>query len=237
MMATPQQPPPPPGNWQPPPAGTGFPPDVPGQPWPPGGQYPQAGYAEPVLTADMIPAKRRRGWIIFAVVLVLASGGFLIQHLVSSQVKGHLVLPRTLLGLPKNTSSAAQHVADTLKNREMQGASGKLKGVVAAVYGSPTSHLVTVSGGGLCGTCMPDSASQLKSDLVAQGYPDATLFPAGPKGGAMACGTHSTLTASAIRCAWVDNDTAGDILYVGGSAKGLDDAAAQSLTVRSVVER
>ena len=52
----------------------------------------------------------------------------------------------------------------------------------------------------------------------------------------MARGTHSTLLAIAIRCSGVDNDTSGDILCLGGSAKGLDDAAAQSLTVRSVVE-
>jgi hypothetical protein len=145
MMATPQQPPPddwqpppPPGSWQQqPPPGTGFPPDVSAQPWQPGSQYPRAGYAEPVLTADMIPVKRRRGWIITAAVLVLAAGGFFIQHSVSSQAKGHLVLPGSLLGLRKNTSSAARYAAYTLKKREMQGAGGKLEGVVATVYGSP----------------------------------------------------------------------------------------------------
>ena len=243
MMATPQQPPPggwqpppPRGSWQQPPAGSGLPPDLPAQRSQPGSQHPQAGFAEPVLTAGMISPKRR-GWMIAAVAVVLAAGGLLIQHAVSSQVKGHLVLPGTLLGLPKNTSSAARHAAGTLKNREMQGAGGNLQSVVAAVYGSPTGHLVAVSGGGLCGTCTPDPASQLQSDLVAQGYPDARLFPAGPTGGAMACGTHSTLTASAIRCSWVDDHTAGDILYLGESAKGLDDAAAQSLTVRSVIEQ
>ena len=240
-MATPQQPspggwqPPPPPGYQPPRADTGSWPDVPARPGEHGGPDLVADYAEPVQTAGMIPGRRRRGWIITAVVL-LATGGLFIQHVVSSQMKGRLVLPGTLLGLPKNTSSAARHAAETLKNREVQGDSGKLKGVVAAVYGSPTGHLVALTGGGLCGTCMPDPASQLKSDLIAQGYPDARLFPAGPKGGAMACGTHSTLVASAIRCSWVDNDTAGDVLYLGGSAKGLDDAAAQTLTVRSVVE-
>ncbi|MGN6678019.1 MAG: hypothetical protein ACTHKL_09540 [Streptosporangiaceae bacterium] len=242
-MAAPQQPPP--DGWQPPPpprdghqsacTGTGSPPDVPAHIGQPGGPNPVAGHAEPVLTAGMIPGRRRR-WIVSTVLLLVAAGGLFIQHVVTSQMKGHLVLPGTLLGLPKYTSSAARHAGETLKNREMQGASGKLKGVVAAVYGSPTGHLVALTGGGLCGTCMPDPASQLKSDLIAQGYPDARLFPAGPKGGAMACGTHSTLVASAIRCSWVDNETAGDILYLGGSAKGLDDAAAQSLTVRSVVE-
>jgi hypothetical protein len=85
----------------------------------------------------MIPVKRRRGWIITAAVLVLAAGGFFIQHSVSSQAKGHLVLPGSLLGLRKNTSSAARYAAYTLKKREMQGAGGKLEGVVATVYGSP----------------------------------------------------------------------------------------------------
>jgi hypothetical protein len=115
-----------------------------------------------------------------------------IQHVVSSRIKGHLVLPGTLLGLPKDTSSAARHADETLKNRQMRGGSGRLKGVVAAVYGSPSGHLVALTGGGLCGTCMPNPASQLKSDLIAQGYPDARLFPAGLLGLAAVLGRGCT---------------------------------------------
>jgi hypothetical protein len=76
----------------------------------------------------------------------------------------------------------------------------------------------------------------MKSGMVALGYTNVRLFPPGPKGGQMPCGTHLSFGPRVIRCAWADDRTAGDILFLDGSANGLTDAATQSITVRTAVE-
>jgi hypothetical protein len=239
LMTPPQQPPPPQDNWeeQPLPAAAGFPPYGPAQISEPAVQDPQVGYTAPVLAGGMISRKRRWAWIGAVAVLVLSAGGLFLLHSARSQVKGHLVLPRSLLGLRKDTSADARQAADMLKRREMQSDQpGSMKGVVAAIYGSPFGALLTVSGGSLCQTCMPLLASRLKSAMVASGDANVRIVPAGPNGGAMACGTHPSPRSEVIRCTWADDRTAGDILYVGGSAKGLRDAAAESITIRAAAE-
>jgi hypothetical protein len=183
----------------------------------------------------MTSSIRRWGWIIAAALLVLGGGWFLLVHSVSSQPKGYLVLPLRLLGLPQNTSVPGEQLVGKLKKAEMRSAPGELTGVVAAVYGSPFGSL-TVSGGGLCGACLPVSESKLKAGMVAHGFANVRMFPPGPNGGELACGTRTSLGPRLIRCTWVDDRTAGDILFLNRSATNLTDAAAQSITVRSAVE-
>jgi len=110
--------------------------------------------------------------------------------------------------------------------------------VVAGVYGRNTGPWFAISGGGICGTCSPRFASVLRNGLVANGYADAASFPAGPKGGAPACGSATSHGSTLIRCTWVDDTTAGVVLYANGSASGLaDTTAARTNQARAAVER
>jgi hypothetical protein len=185
------------------------------------------------LPAAASAPKRRLGWAIAAAVLVLAPGVYFVAHSASPGSKGYVALPLRLLGGSEDRSIEGELLVNKLKRTETRVNHGVLTGVVARVYSS-FSGTVMVAGGAMCGNCAPVSASQLKSGMVASGYANVRLFPPGPKGGEMACGTSSS--PHAIRCAWVDDRTAGDILFLDGSANGLVDAAAQSLTVRSAVE-
>ncbi len=119
---------------------------------------------------------------------------------------------------------------------ERKSADGKLLGIEAGVYGAPTSEWFAIAGGGICGTCSAKSAVDLKNSLIAQGFTRAAAYPAGPKGGVLACGSKPGGGGTVIRCSWVDDATAGDVIYAGGSAGGLADAAAKTIRARSVIE-
>jgi len=156
---------------------------------------------------------------------------------VASHPRGKLVLPSSLLGLPKATSAGAVHLAGQVKAAEKSGADGKLSGVVAGLYGSLTGPRVLVAGGGICGTCSAKSADTQRQRLVATGYANAKSFPAGANGGVLACGSRSAQGISIIRCVWVDDRTAGDAVFGGGAATSLADAAAKTKQVIAVTEQ
>jgi hypothetical protein len=247
--------PPPGGQWpqtggqpggQPPPGGqwpqTGGQPQPGAQPWPgaqppPGYQappgFPAPGYGQPVPR----PRRRLLPWIIVAAVIVVGAGGYFTFHAISSTPKGSITLPRTLLSLPRATSGGASHLAGVLSREETSNSHGKLSGVKAGVYGSPTGAWLAVAGGGICGTCYAKSPSALKSGLVSSGYSNVRAFPSGPKGGALACGEKTAGSNTLLHCTWVDSKTAGDVLYAGGSASGLTDAATKTNQVRAAIER
>jgi hypothetical protein len=69
-----------------------------------------------------------------------------------------LCYPAPCSACPRAPAVLHGHADEPLKNPEMRGGSGRLKGVVAAIYGSPSGHLAALMGGGLCGTCMPNPA-------------------------------------------------------------------------------
>jgi hypothetical protein len=197
-----------------------------------GGQPSPAGYGTAPAFPLAPPAKpsgRRRGLIIVGVTAVLIVAVVIVGVVVANSPKGGLSLPARLLGLPKVTSASARHVASELKTAE---SSGKISGVVAGVYGDPNGAWFAIAGGGICGTCSAKSASVLRHNLTASGYQDATSFPAGVKGGELACGTRTDV----IRCTWVDGKTAGDMLFSGGSATSLADAAAKTNQARAATE-
>src|SRR5262245_5491279 len=154
-MATPPQPPPTPDSWAEPSAHPGgF-----ANGW---GKNPQDGYTGPTAAAGMTSVKRRLGLAIAAAVLMLAAGGFFVVHSAGSKQKGYVTLPVRLLGLSQDTSVMGELLVNKLKRAELRSNRGELTGVVAAVYG-PLFGSFMVSGGGLCGSCLPVSASQLKS--------------------------------------------------------------------------
>ena len=172
-----------------------------------------------------------------AAVIVVAAGGYFAVHAITSKAKGSITLPHTLLNLPKATSGGASHLASVLSRSEKTNSHGRLSGVKAGVYGTPTGAWLAVAGGGICGTCYAKSPSALESSLVSAGYSNVSAYPAGPKGGALVCGEKSAGGSTLLHCTWVDSKTAGDVLYAGGEASGLPDAAAKANQVRAAVER
>ncbi len=182
--------------------------------------------------------RRRRRRIVLAVVIATAVVVAIVVAgiVAASHPKGKLVLPATLLGLSKATSASATHLAGQIKAEEKAGSDGKLSDVVAGVYGSPVGPQVIVTGGGICGTCSAKSAATQRSRLVAAGYPNARSFPAGANGGVLACGSRSSQGSTVLRCAWVDDRTAGNVLFGGGVATSLADAAAKTKQVLAAAE-
>ncbi len=211
-------------NWQPAPAGS--------QPPLPGTGFPPAGFG----AAPAGRRRRRKLVLVTAVVAVVIAAGLIAGLALGGKAKGSLVLPGRLLGLHKATGAGAGQLAARLRTQERAGGSGKLTGVVAGVYGSPAGAWLAISGGGICGTCSAKSAAAVRGNLAAAGYPDATSFPAGPKGGELACGSQASQRSTVIRCTWVDGGTAGDMLFSGGAASGLADAAAKTNQARIATE-
>ena len=150
----------------------------------------------------------------------------------ASHPKGGLTLPGKLLGLSKSGTADARHLAASLKGEESSGSKGRLKNVQAAVYGSTNGRGIAVGGGGICGTCEAKSPAAVRANLAKFGYAKVASYPGGPKGGTVACGTEAGL----IRCTWVDSGTAGDIVFAGGFASGVADAAAKTNQIRAVIE-
>jgi len=224
-----------PQGWQQQPQGWQQPP--PGSPPPPG--FPAPGYGQ------SRPARRRprfTPWIIAAALIAAVGGGFAaFQNFSSPSPKGSIVLPSSLLNLSRATSTGANQLAGRLVKAETTTSHGKLTNVKAGVYGTPTAAWLAVAGGGICGNCYAKSPSALKNSLknalVIGGYSNVRLFPPGPKGGALACGSRSSGAVTLLHCIWADSKTAGDIIYAGGAASDLPDAAAKSNQVRAAVER
>jgi hypothetical protein len=205
-----------------------------GQPWPPQPQtgFPAPGYGQPV--------RKPRRWlapvIIVAVLVVAGIGGLVAFNSLSHTSKGKITLPGTLVNLQKNTSGGATHLASALMQAEVTSSHGRLKDVKAGVYGSPNAAWLAIAGGGICGTCFAKSASALEAGLTNSGYTNVGPYPAGPKGGSLVCGEKAVGAKTLLHCAWIDHSTAGDILFAGGAASSLADAAAKSNQVRAAVE-
>jgi len=204
-----------------------------GPPPSPGAPFPSAGYG---LARAGTP-RRRKLVLVTGLVIVVIVAGLVAGIALAGKAKGSLALPGRLLGLPKATGVGARQLADRFRTQEQTGASGKLSGVVAGVYGSPAGAWLVITGGGICGTCSAKSAAAVRSNLAANGYADAASFPAGRKGGALACGSRASQVSTVIRCTWVDGGTAGDVLFSGGAASGLADAAAKTNQARTATER
>jgi hypothetical protein len=198
----------------------------------PGTPFPPVGFGQ----APAGTRRRRKIVLITVMAAVVVVAGLVAGQVLGGKPKGSLALPARLLGLPKITSAGAGQLAARLRTQERAGASGKLTGVVAGVYGSPTDGWLAISGGGICGTCSAKSAATVRSNLAAAGYADASSFPAGTKGGALACGSRASQGSTVIRCTWVDGGTAGDILFSGGAASSLADAAAKTNQARTATE-
>ncbi len=171
-----------------------------------------------------------------AVALVLLGAG--IQHFAVARgtSPGRLVLPDALLGLSQGTGPGARSLDSRLRQGDQAANRGILVHDVAAVYGNPGGRWFALAGGGLCDGCAPNSARALVKEKVAKGFADARSFPPGRRGGALVCGSENSPEGRAVICTWADPGTTGEVLYFGGLASGLADAAAMTRHVLTVIE-
>jgi hypothetical protein len=214
---------------QPQPGGQQWPGAQPGQPWPQQPGLP--GYGQPV--------RKPRRWLVPVIIVALIAagiGGYAAFQSASHTSKGKITLPATLLNLKRNTSTGAAGLARVLKRDESTSSHGRLRNVQAGVYGSPTAAWLAIAGGGICGTCFAKSVSAIETALTNSGYTNVKSYPAGPKGGSLACGQKAANNTTLLHCAWIDNSAAGDVLFAGGAASSLADAAAKTNQVRAAVE-
>jgi hypothetical protein len=176
--------------------------------------------------------------MIAAAAIVLIAVGTVLGIVLSSGSSGP-AFPGTLLGLARDTSPDAQQAAG-----QITGELGVLQGLIvhpgAAVYGTgPNQGMLILTApwsdaakaDGLISNVSAGAIGGLKS----QGVTDATSFPAGPRGGSLACGHKPIGGQSSIICAWADDKMFGAAFYFG-FASSLSDAAAKTIQVRSAVE-
>jgi hypothetical protein len=227
-------------------AGPAAPPDrAPGS-WVPGDGLEQqpsgAASACPAESGRAGPALRshsRTRWLVIAIVAVLVLlGGAGIWRLATAHRAGNIVLPGTLLGLSRYTGPGARALEHKIENAGQTGSGGILAAPVAAVYGDPDGPGFAVVAGAPCtgGTCVIGTAGQFVQALRADGYADARSFPPGPGGDILACHSQPFESPRFISCVWIDQVSGGEVVFGGGSASGLADAAAKTRQIRAAIE-
>jgi len=245
-----QEPPgssPPPGNVTPGMAGAGHLAGSPEQA-PAPGQPGELGQVADVTAQETGPpptrSRRRKVIVIAAVataVVLIAGGTGLGIALSSSGSSGSSgpAFPSSLLGLARDTSPDAQQAAG-----QVTSGLGVFQGLIvhpgAAVYGTGPDQGVMILTGDWSDAAKADglisnvSAGAIDG-LKSQGVTDATSFPAGPRGGSLACGHKFIGSQPIVTCAWADGKMFGVTFYFG-FASALSDAAADTIQVRSAVE-
>ena len=158
-----------------------------------------------------------------------------------------LHFPAHLLGLNKNTSPKAQALNRALTS-VFAGEQSDFRGPQAVIYGDFTGSGAARSPsdwmyGATLSSAAARSAGPAFDKAFAAGFAKSTgitnlqAFPAGPHGGALDCGHGTIHGVTAFACGWADKVTVGGVLYFGGSASSLSDAASKTNQVRSTVER
>jgi hypothetical protein len=207
---------------------------------PAAGQPGELGRAADAIAQGSAPppprSRRRKVIVIAAAAVVLIAGGIGLGVALSSGSSPRF--PRTLLGLTRNTGSFAQQA--TGRAAGAAGAAGIIVHPAAALYGTGALHGMLIvtghwSAAAKAAGLISDTPARIIDGLKALGVTDATLFPAGPRGGVLACGHRAIGALSTVNCEWADGKNIGDVLYLG-SASSLGDAAAKTIQVRSAVE-
>lgn len=207
---------------------------------PAAGQLGELGQAADVTVQGTGPSparsRRRTVIVIAAAAVVLIGGGIGLGVALSGGSSGP-PFPGMLLGLSRDTSPDAQQVAGQAGS-ELGLFQGLFVHPGVALYGTGTDDGLLILAGqwsdaakALLGSSKPQAINGLES----QGVTDATLFPAGPRGGSLACGDKTIGGQSGIICVWADRNGFGATLYFG-TASNLSDAAGKTIQVRSAVE-
>lgn len=157
----------------------------------------------------------------------------------SASATGSVHLPARLLGLKENTSATAMQAASILRRGLASRLTGDVVGEKAAVYGgeqNASPFFLVVAGAWAKQVARPDNVAHLLREfLVAKGFTDARLLPAGPRGEARACGRKHVQAGTDTVCEWADHASFGAVLYPPGFTSSLSDAASQTSQVHAAV--
>jgi len=199
--------------------------------------------AEPPLSTTPASRPRNKTWrgdwqiavVVAAVIAVLA--GVLWLHNNSHKARRPVALPNTLLSLNRDTSPAAVQSAQNLVANEQANVAALGK-PVASLYGDTGTGGFSVLVGTPCegGSCVSESSQQVVQDERAHGHADAATFPPGPAGGILICFSIPGDGGNVIQCTWIDQVTEGAVVFSGGFASNLADAATKTRQVRDAIE-
>jgi hypothetical protein len=151
--------------------------------------------------------------------------------------------PAQLLGLKKNTSSAAQAAARAFTSA-LAADRNNVRPPRGAVYGGISGPAIVVVGARFYRAAARAAESvPVAFDMGfaaglarSTGSTDLRSFPAGPHGGALYCGDGTLNGVTGITCGWAEKVSEGFVLYLRGSASSLRDAASETNQVRAAIE-
>jgi hypothetical protein len=194
--------------------------------------------AAALVTGSQTPDGRALRWrgdrlITLVIAALVLGGGLALWHIRSSHDSpSRILLPSTLLGANKVSGSDAQQAVQNLVDDERAN-SDLVANPVAAIYGYPGDGSFAVLVGRPNPGILP-TAQQAVQDLRAQGNADATAFAPGPPGGLLMC--VSSTGQGGVQCSWIDQTSAGDVLFTGRNPSTLAAAPAKSRQVRDALE-
>jgi len=105
----------------------------------------------------------------------------------------------------------------------------------AAIY-SGAGGWFSVVVGVPAGAVMP-TAQQVVQGERSNGHADAAAFPPGRAGGILTCFSYPGQNGRPVKCSWIDQVTAGQVLFDGVYASNLADAAAKTMHLRDAIEQ
>jgi hypothetical protein len=183
---------------------------------------------------------RRMGLIIGIAAVLLALAGIGVGIALHGPGAGSVSLPGRLLGLPRYTGPGAW-IDDARLARQLAADShGNLVRVTAVLYRnrSGSGPGILVAEGALCATCAVEPASQAGTGILAHSPVGAHNFPPGRGGGALVCFSHSAQGQTAFACTWLASKakTGGVVIFAGGAASGLADAAAKTRQILAAIQ-
>ena len=155
-----------------------------------------------------------------------------------------LHLPAQLFGLNKNTGRAAKQLSQDWRKGISLGSSlvrSPKAAIYGALYGGTPYVIVFAAKWSSAGARQVASAAVEKRAArealvyVSSGSTGVQSFPAGPHGGALACG-HGIHGHKGLVCVWADKLTVGGVVYIFRAASSLSDAASKTNQAQSAVE-
>ena len=143
-------------------------------------------------------------------------------------------LPGTLLGLGKETGPNAQAVTDKIVAKAQATAGNLFSHPAAASYGGAGGWFTVIAGVPQPGNVMP-MAQQVVQRERANGYPDAAAFPPGRSGGILTCLSYPAQSSRPVQCSWIDEGTAGQVVFDPAYTSNLAHAAAITRHLRDAI--
>ncbi|MGN6608204.1 MAG: hypothetical protein ACTHMS_14475 [Jatrophihabitans sp.] len=195
------------------PAAAGYPPSA----------APAYGWVPPAWLTDAppppppAPRRNRAPWIALAVgVLLVAAGAvwFVARHDSSSSAAGRLVMPERIGAYTQVHGAAADRERSLISGFAQGSTAGKrfFQAASFAFYGKDagdTPQLVSFAAPASAAAGSPLDVDQLRSL-----DPNARTYPAGPRGGTVACAVIPIATQHETLCAWQDAQVVGVLVSV-----------------------